>query len=95
MQQVSVWHDGVQPALGYSYRYFAQTMYPNQDTKLLSIDGYAPTDENIRSGDYPFIAEVYAVTNGEPEGVIAEFIDWILSPQGQYLIEQTGYASIN
>ena len=95
MQQVSVWHDGVQPALGYSYRYFAQTMYPNQDTKLLSIDGYAPTDENIRSGGYPFIAEVYAVTNGEPEGVIAEFIDWILSPQGQYLIEQTGYAPIN
>lgn len=95
MQQVSVWHGDVQPALGYSYRYFAQTMYPNQDTKLLSIDGYAPTDENIRSGGYPFIAEVYAVTNGEPEGVIAEFIDWILSPQGQYLIEQTGYASIN
>lgn len=95
MQQVSVWHDGVQPALGYSYRYFAQTMYPNPDTKLLSIDGYAPTDENIRSGGYPFIAEVYAVTNGEPEGVIAEFIDWILSPQGQYLIEQTGYAPIN
>ncbi len=95
MQQVSIRHDGVQPALGYSYRYFAQQMYPNQDTKLLSIDGYAPTDENIRSGDYPFIAEVYAVTNGEPEGVIAEFIDWILSPQGQYLIEQTGYASIN
>ena len=95
MQQVSVWHGDVQPALGYSYRYFAQTMYPNQDTKLLSIDGYAPTDENIRSGGYPFIAEVYAVTNGEPEGVIAEFTDWILSPQGQYLIEQTGYAPIN
>lgn len=95
MQQVSVWHGDVQPALGYSYRYFAQTMYPNQDTKLLSIDGYAPTDENIRSGGYPFIAEVYAVTNGEPEGVIAEFVDWILSPQGQYLIEQTGYAPIN
>lgn len=95
MQQVSVWHDGVQPALGYSYRYFAQTMYPNPDTKLLSIDGYAPTDENIKSGGYPFIAEVYAVTNGEPEGAVAEFINWILSPQGQYLIEQTGYASIN
>lgn len=95
MQQVSIRHDGVQPALGYSYRYFAQQMYPNPDTKLLSIDGYAPTDENIKSGGYPFIAEVYAVTNGEPEGAVAEFINWILSPQGQYLIEQTGYASIN
>lgn len=95
MQQVSVWYNGVQPALGYSYRYFAQTMYPNEEAKLLSIDGYEPTNENIQNGNYPFVAEVYAVTRGEPEGVIAEFIEWILSPQGQYLIEQTGYTPIN
>lgn len=95
MQQVSVWHDGVQPAIGYSYRYFAQTMYPNQDTKLLSIDGYAPTDENIKSGKYPYIAEVYAVTRGQPQGEIRQFIDWMLSPQGQYLVHATGYVPIN
>ena len=80
--------------LGYSYRYFAQSMYPNPDTKLLSVDGHAPTDENIMNGNYPFVAEVYAVTNGRPEGAVAELIEWILSPQGQYLVEQTGYAPI-
>lgn len=95
MQQVSVWYNGVQPALGYSYRYFAESMYPNDDAKLLSIDGYAPTDENIRNGNYQFVAEVYAVTNGQPTGAVAELIEWILSPQGQYLIEQTGYVPIN
>ena len=94
MQQVSVWYNGVQPALGYSYRYFAGTMYANPETKFLSVDGYAPTVENIQSGKYPFIAEVYAVTRGKPQGNAKKLIDWILSAQGQYIIEKTGYSPL-
>ena len=94
MQQVSVGWNGVQPALGYSYRFFATTMYANPDTKLLAIDGYAPNDENIRSGKYPFVADVYAVTNGEPQGKVKQLIDWILSPEGQELVEKSGYAPV-
>ena len=94
MQQVSVEWNGVQPALGYSYRFFATTMYANPDTKLLAIDGYAPNDENIRSGKYPFVADVYAVTTGEPQGKVKQLIDWILSPEGQELVEKSGYAPV-
>lgn len=94
MQQVSVEWNGVQPALGYSYRFFATTMYANPDTKLLAIDGYAPNDENIRSGKYPFVADVYAVTNGEPQGKVKQLIDWILSSEGQELVEKSGYAPV-
>lgn len=94
MQQVSVWWKGVQPALGYSYRYYAQTMYANQDTKLLAIDGYSPTEENIRSGDYPFVNNFYAVTNGEPTGKAKQLIDWICGQQGQELIVKTGYTPL-
>lgn len=94
MQQVSVWWKGVQPALGYSYRYYAQTMYANPDTKLLAIDGYSPTEENIRSGDYPFINNFYAVTNGEPTGAAKQLIDWICGEQGQELIVKTGYTPL-
>ena len=94
MQQVSVEWNGVQPALGYSYRFFATTMYANPDTKLLAIDGYAPNDENIRSGKYPFVADVYAVTIGEPQGKVKQLIDWILSPEGQELVEKLGYAPV-
>ena len=94
MQQVSVEWNGVQPALGYSYRFFATTMYANPDTKLLAIDGYAPNDENIRSGKYPFVADVYAVTIGEPQGKVKQLIDWILSSEGQELVEKSGYAPV-
>ena len=95
LQQVSVTWNGVQPALGYSYRFFATTMYANPDAKLLKIDSIAPTAENIRNGSYPFVADFYAVTKGTPTGTAKTFIDWILSPQGQELIEKTGYTPLH
>ncbi len=94
MKQVSVEWQGVQPAIGYSYRYYATTMYTNPDAKLLSVNGVEPSTENIQNGSYPFVADFYAVTNGEPEGNTKLLIDWILSPQGQEIIEKTGYTPI-
>jgi phosphate transport system substrate-binding protein len=91
MQQVSVSWNGVQPAIGYSYKYFATTMYPNSNSKLLKIDGVYPSINNISNSSYRFTYNFYAVTNGEPTGNAQELIDWLLSPQGQDLIEKTGY----
>ena len=94
MKQVSVEWNGVQPAIGYSYRYYATTMYANPDAKLLSVNGVAPTMENIQNRSYPFVADFYAVTNGEPQGNIKLLIEWILSPQGQEIIAKTGYTPL-
>ena len=94
MQQVAVRWQGVQPAIGYSYRFFAATMYANPDAKILSVDGVEPSIENIQNRSYPFVANFYAVTNGEPEGNVRLLIDWILSPQGQRIIEETGYVPV-
>ena len=94
LKQVSVEWRGVQPALGYSYRFFAVTMYKNPDAKLLAVNGAEPSIENIKNGSYPFVADFYAVTNGEPAGNSKLLINWILSRQGQNLIEKTGYIPI-
>jgi phosphate transport system substrate-binding protein len=95
MQQVSVRWNGTEPAIGYSYRYFATTMYPNPNAKMLQIDGVYPSIDAISNGSYPFTNEFYAVTNGEPDGNEKAVIDWILSPEGQFLIEKTGYVPLN
>lgn len=94
MKQMSVEWNGVQPALGYSYKFFAKTMYSNPDVKILEVDGVYPSDENIASGKYPFVFTFYAVTNGEPTGNTKTFIDWICSAQGQELVKKTGYTPI-
>ena len=94
MKQVSVKWNGVQPAIGYSYRFYATTMYANPDVKLLKVNGISPSIQNIQNSTYPFVGEFYAVTNKEPTGNTKLLIDWILTKQGQEIIEKTGYVSI-
>ena len=78
-------------AIGYSFRYFATGMKPNDNIKLLAVGGIEPTVENIRNGTYPFTIDVYAVTAGSTNGNTEKLIQWILSEQGQGFIEQCGY----
>lgn len=87
-------------AFGYSFMFYINEMVGEGGVKLLSVDGAAPDNENIASGAYPFSNDFYAVT-AVREGLTGEelaraenserLIEWILSPQGQKLVEMTGY----
>ena len=81
-------------AIGYSFRVFATIMSPITDLKLLAIDGIAPTTESIRTGAYPFTADIYAITAGTDNPHVADLLAWLQGPQGQSLIEQTGYVPV-
>jgi phosphate transport system substrate-binding protein len=81
-------------SIGYSFRYFATGMSPNENIKLLAINGIAPSTDNIRSGAYPFTVDVYAVTAGSIGENAEKLIQWILSEQGQSFIEICGYIRI-
>ena len=82
-------------AIGYSFLYYASEMVANKKIKLLAIDGVAPTRENVANKKYPYASEFYAITTTTKNPNVEKFIEWILSPQGQYLVEKTGYTSIN
>ena len=83
-------------SIGFSFRYYLEGIIKNPDIKLLSIDGIAPTVENIKNGSYPITASLYAVTyEGNDNENIDKFIEWVLSDEGQYLIEKTGYVGVN
>jgi phosphate transport system substrate-binding protein len=77
-------------AIGYSFRFHVQS----PDIRLLSIDGIAPTPENIRTRRYPLTVDVYMVTARPLSGNAQKLHDWFLSPQGQQLIEDVGYIPI-
>jgi len=81
-------------AIGYTFRYYSQEMVGNKEIKLLSVDGVPPTKETIRSGEYPITGEFYIVTAGTDNPNVQKLIDWVLSPQGQKLIEKVGYVPI-
>lgn len=82
-------------AIGFSFRYYLDTLIANPNVKMLSVDGVYPSVENIKSGAYAIVTPLYAVTYRECKNEnVARLIDWILSDEGQFIIEETGYSGI-
>jgi len=82
-------------SIGFSFRYYVEGIIQNPDIKMLSVDGVAPTAENIRNGSYPIVTPMYAVTYEENTNENVDLLlEWILSEEGQYIIEETGYVGV-
>lgn len=70
--------------------------------KFLAVDGVYPDEETIRSGEYPLTTELYAITvidKNSPAGTyskdtIEPFLEWMTGPQGQQIVADTGYVSL-
>ena len=83
-------------SIGFSFRYYVEGIIQNPDIKMLSVDGVAPTAENIRNGSYPIVTPMYAVTYEENTNENVDLLlQWILSEEGQYIIEETGYVGVS
>ena len=80
-------------SIGYTYYYYINNLYKNDNIKVLKINGTAPTNENLISGAYPFSTSYYAVTRGdEPADSPARKLrDFLVTPGGQDLIAMAGY----
>ena len=69
--------------------------YLDDSTRQMAIDGALPTPENVESGAYPVVRPLNMVTYGEPEGAVAEWIQFILSEDGQAVVAAEGYLTVN
>lgn len=56
--------------------------------------GYLATAETIKSGQYPITRYLYMYLGNRPTGEIKKFIDWILGPDGQKIVNEVGYFPI-
>jgi phosphate transport system substrate-binding protein len=52
---------------------------------------YEPTAENIKTGNYPITRYLYMYTRSRPTGAMKDYIDWILSSEGQEVVTKVGY----
>lgn len=53
-----------------------------------------PTEKTILSNEYPIARFLYFYLKGRPEGEIKKFIDWVISPAGQKVVQEVGYYPI-
>lgn len=82
-------------SISFSFRYYMDGIVGNEGVKMISVDGVYPSSENIKNRSYPIITEFYAIYRSDNENEnIPLLIDWLLSEEGQELIEKTGYVGI-
>lgn len=87
-------YDNSANALGYSVYYYASSMFRQPGLKFLEIDGVMPSNETIKSGEYPLINEFYCVTNKQSSDRALEIKEWLLSEDGQDFVEECGYVPV-
>lgn len=83
-------------ALGYTFKYFLERLNQEKNVKILSIDGVYPTKENIQNGSYPATVGLYCITLKDNDNQnVQKMLEFLLSEDGQYIIEETGYCPMN
>ena len=58
------------------------------------INGISPSEENVIKNLYPISRYLSFYTLDTPRGIVNDFINWVVSPDGQKVVEKSGYISI-
>lgn len=68
-----------------------------KDVKTIAIrkdagsDPISPTMENVLNNSYPLSRQLFWYTAGQATGTMKDFLDWVLSPDGQKIVTDVGY----
>lgn len=63
----------------------------NDTVKAVKVDGVEPTVENIKNNTYKVFRPFIIATKGNPGELTQDFISFILSSDGQKVVEENGY----
>jgi phosphate transport system substrate-binding protein len=81
-------------AIGYGGAAYAKGIKDAAIKKDKNSKAYLPKLESIKSGVYPLSRFLYLYTVKKPEGAVKEYIDWILSKEGQSIVSEVGYFTV-
>jgi hypothetical protein len=90
--------DGGKYSIAYNMYTFTETQYRHSEVVTLAVDGIAPTEANIFSEQYPITIYnyIYYDANNAPAALFAQTLHaYLMSHEGQQLINAEGYVNIN
>ncbi len=73
---------------------YAGLGYLTDRISAVKVNGVMPTEGTIKGGTYPIARKLYMYTNGNPKGWTKKFIDYILSAEGQRIVEEQGFIAL-
>ncbi len=59
----------------------------DETVKALKIDGVEPSEPTVSDGTYKVQRPFLFLVKGDAQGTVKEFIDWVLSPEGQEIVK--------
>jgi phosphate transport system substrate-binding protein len=62
--------------------------------KVMPIDGALPSVQSVHAKSYPYARPTFYYTNGQPGGLVKEFLDFTIGPVGQKIVQQVGFVPI-
>jgi phosphate transport system substrate-binding protein len=74
--------------------------YVTDEVKVISVASILggeyifPSAETVNLGIYPIARDLYMYTNGDPEGQLANYMEWIFSHQAQEIVTELGFVPI-
>lgn len=68
--------------------------YISREVKAIEIEGVLPAKETVLLNKYPIARPLFMYTNGKPQGLVKDFLDFIKSPEGQKLVDEVGYVNL-
>jgi phosphate transport system substrate-binding protein len=68
--------------------------YVSSSVKAVDVDGVKASKETVLTGKYSIGRPLFMYTNGAPKGLAKQFIDFILSQEGQKLVEEEGFVGL-
>ena len=68
--------------------------YLDNTVKAVSVEGVSASVTTAMDNSYPLSRFLYMYTDGEPTGDVKAFIDYMLSPDGQKIVSDTGFIVI-
>ncbi len=75
--------------------------YVPHDLKMIAIAKedcapyVLPSIPTVNDKSYPIARDLYMYTNGEPTGILAEYLDWILSEEAQEIVAKLGFVPVS
>ena len=83
-------------SIGYAFNSFYSNIFNSSKLKLVNVTQLEPSRENIVSGKYPLMYDLYFVYDeNNPNKNLKLIEEWLLSEQGQNLVKDMGFQQVN
>ncbi|HOL21610.1 MAG TPA: phosphate ABC transporter substrate-binding protein [bacterium] len=68
--------------------------YISDKVKVVAVDNAVPSKETVLSKKYKYARPLFMYTDGEPKGIVKEYLDFVISKEGQKLVEEVGFIGL-